>query len=436
MAVARHVLNALIQAGITQTNGGVTAHEQLVDRLALLQTGEGTVLPKNRCGVRKRTHQTLMTAQQGAVAQLKALVEDLPELVHVLVRAQGDIGQVDGHNALVKATVVLGLVWVIVQRVGHVVKSVTGAVGRQEAATTHAGIAVAVARGLALRQLELAHLLLGDVVGNHALGGALGSQLGQVEVRGILVNVIVLEYIDKLGECRGNPNAGLVLNALVALAKRLLHDHGKVVLLLRRTGLVKIHKDRHERRLAIRGHKGHDLILNRLDAATNLIAQAILNDLANLLGRCRDTELLKLASDLAANLLTAHLNERGEMGQRNRLAAVLGGSNLGDNLRRDVAGSREAVRLLDQRARDNGAVLEHVLQVHQVAVMHVLGKVVGIVEVNQALVVGIHDLLRQQNALSQVLGNLAGHVVALNGVDGRVLVRVLLLDLFVIALDQ
>ena len=63
-----------------------------------------------------------MTAQQGAVAQLKALVEDLPELVHILVRAQRDIGQVDGHDALVKATIVLGLVRVVVQRVGNVVK--------------------------------------------------------------------------------------------------------------------------------------------------------------------------------------------------------------------------------------------------------------------------------------------------------------------------
>ena len=352
------------------------------------------------------------------------------------MRAQRDIRQVDGHDALVKATIVLGLVRVVVQRVGNVVKAVARAVGRQEAAAAHAGIAVAVAGGLALRQLELAHLLLGDVVGNHALGGALGSQLGQVEVRGILVNVIVLEYIDELGECRGNPNAGLVLNALVALAKRLLHDHGKVVLLLRRTGLVKIHKDRHERRLAIGGHKGHDLILNRLDAATDLVTQTVLNDLTDLLGRRRDAELLELAGDLAANLLTAHLDERGKMGQRNRLATVLGGSNLSDDLRRDVAGSREAVRLLDQRARNNSTVLEHILQVHQVAVMHVLGKVVRIMEVNQTLIVSIHNLLGQQHTLGQVLGDLAGHVVTLNGIDGRVLVGVLLLNLFVVALDQ
>ena len=436
VAVTRHVLNALIQAGIAQADRRVSAHEQLVDRLALLQTRQGAVLPKNRRGVRKCTHQALMTAQQGTVAQLKALIEDLPELVHILVRAQCDIRQVDGHNALVKATIVLGLVRVVVQRVGNVVKTVARTVGRQETAATHAGVAIAVAGSLALRQLELAHLLLGDVIGHHALGGALGSQLGQVEVRGILVNVIVLEYIDKLGECRGNPHAGLVLNALIALTKRLLHNHGKVMLLLGRTGLIKIHEDRHERRLTIGGHKGHDLILNRLDTATDLVTQAVLNNLADLFGRCGNAELLELAGDLATNLLTAHLNERGEMGQRDGLAAVLGGSNLGDNLRRNIAGSREAVRFFDQCARDNSTVLEHILQVHQVAVMHVLGKVVRIMEVNQALIVSIHNLLGQQHTLSQVLGDLAGHVVTLNGIDGRVLIGVLLLDLFVVALDQ
>ena len=436
MAVTRHVLDALIQAGIAQADGGIAAHEQLVDRLALLQTRQGAVLPKNRRGIRKRAHQALMTAQQGTMAQLKALVEDLPELIHVLMRAQRDIGQVDGHNTLVKATVVLRLGRVIVQRVGDIVKAVARTVGRQETAATHAGVAIAVAGSLALRQLKLAHLLLGDVVGHHALGGALGGELGQIEVRRILANVIVLEHVDELGECRGDPHAGFVLNALIALTKRLLHNHGKVVLLLGRTGLIEIHKDRHERRLAIRGHKGHDLILNRLDAATDLVTQAVLNNLADLFGRCGNAELLELAGDLAANLLTAHLDERGKMGQRNRLATVLGGSNLGDDLRRDVASRREAVRLLNQRTRDNSTVLEHILQVHQVAVMHVLGKVVRIMEVDQALIVSIHDLLGQQHTLSQVLGNLAGHVVTLNGIDGRVLVGVLLLDLFVVALDE
>ena len=68
--------------------------------------------------------------------------------------------------------------------------------------------------------------------------------------------------------------------------------------------------------------------------------------------------------------------------------------------------------------------------------MHVLGKVVRIMEVNQTLIVSIHNLLGQQHTLGQVLGDLAGHVVTLNGIDGRVLVGVLLLDLFVVALNQ
>jgi hypothetical protein len=50
--------------------------------------------------------------------------------------------------------------------------------------------------------------------------------------------------------------------------------------------------------------------------------------------------------------------------------------------------------------------------------------------------VRLHDLLRQEDAARDVLGDLAGHVVALDGVDRGVLVGVLLLDLLVVALDQ
>ena len=149
-----------------------------------------------------------------------------------------------------------------------------------------------------------------------------------------------------------------------------------------------------------------------------------------------DAELKELGIDLAADLLTAHLDERGEVRERDGLPAVLAGSDLGDDLRGDVACRAEAVGALDERAGDDRAVLKHVLEVHEVAVVHVLGKVIGVVEVNDALVVGLHDLGRKQDALGEVLGDLAGHVVALHGVDGGVLVGVLLLDLFVVALDQ
>ena len=94
------------------------------------------------------------------------------------------------------------------------------------------------------------------------------------------------------------------------------------------------------------------------------------------------------------------------------------------------------MRTLDEGTRDDRAVLEHVLEVDEVAVVHVLREVVGIMEVNDAVVVGFDDLAGQEHAHGEVLGNLARHVIALHGVDSRVLVGVLLLDFLVVALDK
>ena len=111
-----------------------------------------------------------------------------------------------------------------------------------------------------------------------------------------------------------------------------------------------------------------------------------------------------------------------------------------DHLRNDlggnVAGGRKAVGLFNIGAGDHGAVLQHILQVDQIAVVHVLRKVVGIVEVDQALIVCLDDLRVQQQAGGQVFGDLTSHIVTLDAVHGGVLVGVLLLDFLVLALDQ
>ena len=143
-----------------------------------------------------------------------------------------------------------------------------------------------------------------------------------------------------------------------------------------------------------------------------------------------------LGLHLAADLLAAHVDEGREVRERDGLAAVLAGGNLGDDLRGDVAGGGEAVRALDERAGDHGAVLQHVLEVDEVAVVHVLREVVRVVEVDDALVVGLHDVGGEQLAHREVLGDLAGHVVALDRDHRGVLVGVLLLDLLVVALDE
>ena len=124
------------------------------------------------------------------------------------------------------------------------------------------------------------------------------------------------------------------------------------------------------------------------------------------------------------------------MGQADALTAILVGSHLCNDLGSDVAGGREAVGLLNIGAGDDGAVLEHIVQIDEVTVVHVLGKIVGVVEVDKAFLMRLNDLRVQQQAGSQVFGDLTGHIVALDAVDGGVLVGVLLLDFLVLALDQ
>ena len=282
--------------------------------------------------------------------------------------------------------------------------------------------------------LQLEHLLLGDVVGDHPLGGTLGSQLGQVVVGVAGVDVVLFQHIDEFGEGGGDPDTGLVLHALIALTDGLLDDDGEVGFLLRIAGFAQIHEHGDERGLAIGGHEGDDLILDGLDAAVDLAAQAAFHDLTLALGG--DIQTLHLGLDLGSDLLAGDVHEGGKMGQADALAAILVGSHLCNDLGGDVAGGGETVGLLNIGAGDDGAVLEHIVQIDEVTVVHVLGKIVGVVEVDKAFLMRLNDLRVQQQAGSQVFGDLTGHIVALDAVDGGVLVGVLLLDFFVLALDE
>ena len=102
----------------------------------------------------------------------------------------------------------------------------------------------------------------------------------------------------------------------------------------------------------------------------------------------------------------------------------------------DGAGRGKAVGTLDEGAGNDRTVQEHVLQVDQVAVMHMLCKIIAVMEMDDTFVVCVNDILGQQHTLSEILGNLSGHVVTLGGVHHGVLVGVLLFGLLVVALDQ
>ena len=90
----------------------------------------------------------------------------------------------------------------------------------------------------------------------------------------------------------------------------------------------------------------------------------------------------------------------------------------------------------DQRAGDYGSVLQHILQVDQIAVVHMLCEIIRIMEVDQSVVVCVNNILGQQDTVCDISGNLAGHIITLGGIDHGIFVGIFLLCLFVVALDQ
>ena len=57
-------------------------------------------------------------------------------------------------------------------------------------------------------------------------------------------------------------------------------------------------------------------------------------------------------------------------------------------------------------------------------------------EMDEACLVSRNDILVEKESLGDILAYLTGHIVTLNAVDGGILIGILLLDLFVVALDE
>ena len=135
------------------------------------------------------------------MAQFQTFFKDFPEFVDIAARRECHIHQIDGDNTLIEPSVVF---WF----------SVFIDIRSQEAAATHAGVAIAVA---VFVDFEFQHLLFGDIVRNHPFGGAFCRQFGQVVIGGIGMDVFLFQYIDQLWKSGGNPDAILIFNTLVPL---------------------------------------------------------------------------------------------------------------------------------------------------------------------------------------------------------------------------
>ena len=100
---AHHQLGHLVQADVAQRQGGIAAEQQRVDDLALIEAGDGAVLPVDGRHVRLGAQQGAVAAHERLAAQFQPLVEQLPELFFVAARHDADLRQVDGDDALIEA---------------------------------------------------------------------------------------------------------------------------------------------------------------------------------------------------------------------------------------------------------------------------------------------------------------------------------------------
>ena len=199
---------------------------------------------------------------------------------------------------------------------------------------------------------------------------------------------------------------------------------------------MKVHEDRDERSLPVGGLQRDQLILDRLTSGLHFGADFLFDQRPELAVVDLHAGRGELRLQALRDLFARHVNEWREMGEGDGLAAVLARRHLGDDLGCDGAGSREAAGRIDMRSRDAGAVLQHVVEIDQTAVVHVLGEVVRVVEVNDAFFVRLDDILRKKVAVGVIAAPFAGHIITLDREHRRVLVAVFLTDLLVVALDD
>ena len=75
MGLAHHPHAHLVETGVAEGNGRVVVKQQLIDLLALFQSGQRTVLPQDRRNIGDGAEKALMPAPQRTVAELQSLVQ-------------------------------------------------------------------------------------------------------------------------------------------------------------------------------------------------------------------------------------------------------------------------------------------------------------------------------------------------------------------------
>lgn len=211
-----------------------------------------------------------MSAPKCPVAQFQPFLEDCPELLFIAIRRACYIREIDRYDALIKASVIL-VFSAVVLCVGDISDTlIREPIRREETSAPHTRVHIA---------FQLTHQFCADVIRNHAFCCAFCGKLCQIEVLRVFVDVIFIKGINKLWERRSNPCTGLVLYTLYPLFQNLLDNECKVFLFLFALCLSEIQEHGQKRCLPVRGHQGHDLVLYRLDAFSDLLQKHLLYNL-------------------------------------------------------------------------------------------------------------------------------------------------------------
>ncbi len=118
------------------------------------------------------------------------------------------------------------------------------------------------------------------------------------------------------------------------------------------------------------------------------------------------------------------------------LASVLIAGHRGNDLGRHRTGYLKALGRLNHLAVDGGAVIQHVLDINEAAVEDRLDEIVRIMKMEDSVVMGHGDMLRQKHASGHISGDLPCDIVPLGGGQPGVLVGILLRQLLVLIADQ
>ena len=246
-----------------------------------------------------------MSAHKGTLTELGAAFHKLPEFVFIFAGAAGYIHEIEGYNTLIESAIVFVCT----------IFTETGNIRCKEAAASHAGVNITV--------FVFFHFLCGNVIRYHALCSALGSKLCEIPVPGSFLYIVLIQHIDKLGECRGNIYTLFVFYTEYALLEHFFYDHCKVIPKLTLGNLVKIHEYSNERCLSVSGHKSDHLVLDHLYASLNLRFNTHLSNFVYLFVACVYAGLLKFLAYFLAEFLAADVNKRYKVGERDALSAVL-----------------------------------------------------------------------------------------------------------------